>query len=147
LFGEARIVNRKYAVMKIFRPLISSEKARKLDMVDYLSKLGYQPSKIKNFDYWYLSTLRHEKTASLKVNKKLNCWYDHGIGNGGNLIDFAILFHNFTVGDFLQKINNDFSFQKPVVATSHHIEESFESRIKLVREKPVSSLSLQRYLH
>ena len=36
-------------------------------MIDYLSKLGYQPAKIKNNDYWYLSPLREERTPSFKV--------------------------------------------------------------------------------
>ena len=63
---------------------LSIDEARQIDMVEYLSKLGHSPSKIKNFDYWYLSPLREEKTPSFKVNRKLNCWYDHGIGKGGS---------------------------------------------------------------
>ncbi len=56
-----------------------------MDMVEYLQKLGYQPQKIRNNDYWYLSPLRDEKTASFKVNRKLNAWYDFGLGQGGNI--------------------------------------------------------------
>lgn len=37
------------------------EEARQLDMVDYLSKSGYQPTKIRSYDYLYLSPLRDEK--------------------------------------------------------------------------------------
>ncbi len=128
------------------KQMVSAEEVRQLDIVDYLFKLGYQPSKIRNFDYWYLSPLRDEKTPSFKVNRKLNRWYDHGIGKGGNLIDFAILIHNCTVGEFLQKISNNFSFQQPVVSCSNHTEGSFESKINFVREKVISSLPLQRYL-
>jgi DNA primase len=69
----------------------SCTEARQMDIVSYLSTLGYEPAKIRNFDYWYLSPLRSEKTPSFKVNRKLNLWYDHGIGKGGNVIDFAIL--------------------------------------------------------
>ena len=79
-------------------------------MVDYLSRLGYQPTKIKNADYWYLSPLRNEKTASFKINRKLNCWYDHGIGKGGNIIDFAILFHNCTISKFYSHLVKIFLF-------------------------------------
>jgi hypothetical protein len=42
--------------------LVSSDEARKIDMVEYLSTLGYQPSKIRNVYYWYLPPLREEKT-------------------------------------------------------------------------------------
>ncbi|MDQ6845614.1 MAG: CHC2 zinc finger domain-containing protein [Bacteroidota bacterium] len=61
--------------------------ANRIDLVDYLSNLGYRPQKIKNNDYWYLSPLRNEKTASFKVNRKLNVWFDFGEGNGGDLVD------------------------------------------------------------
>jgi len=65
-----------------------SLEAKQIDLVDYLAALGHRPQKIRNKDYWYHSPLRDEKTASFKVNRSLNVWYDHGIGKGGNLIDF-----------------------------------------------------------
>jgi DNA primase len=73
----------------------------------------YEPIKIRNVDYWYLSPLRDEKTASFKVNRRLNKWYDHGLGKGGNIIDFAILYQDCTVGEFLQKFSDDFLFTSP----------------------------------
>lgn len=54
-----------------------------MDMIDYLKTLGFKPEKIRNNDYWYLSPLREEKTASFKVNRKLNAWYDHEVGREG----------------------------------------------------------------
>lgn len=125
---------------------LSIDEARQIDMVDYLSKLGHSPSKIKNFDYWYLSPLREEKTPSFKINRKLNCWYDHGIGKGGNLIDFAILFHNCTVGEFLKEVNGHFSFHKPATTPLHKDEDNSECRIEIVNEKTISSIALERYL-
>ena len=70
---------------------LSIEEARQTDIVDYLAKLGHALEKIKGSDYWYSSPLRSEKTPSLKVNRKLNRWCGHGLGKGGNIIDFAIL--------------------------------------------------------
>ncbi len=75
---------------------LSSTEARQIDIVDYLSALGFHPAKIRNKDYWYCTPLRNEKTPSFKVNRNLNVWYDHGIGKGGNLIDFGILYFNCT---------------------------------------------------
>jgi hypothetical protein len=132
--------------MKNLQARLSIDEAREIDMVDYLSKLGHSPSKIKNFDYWYLSPLREEKTPSFKINRKLNCWYDHGIGKGGNLIDFAIRYHNCTVGEFLKEVNSHFSFHKPAIIPSHRAEDHSESRIEIVGEKTISSLVLERYL-
>ena len=119
--------------------------ARQIDMVDYLSKMGHSPSKIRNFDYWYLSPLREEKTPSFKINRKLNCWYDHGIGKGGNLIDFAILYHNCTIGEFLQGVGN-FFFRQPLHLASKNGGESVESKIEILSERTLCSLVLERYL-
>lgn len=79
--------------------------ANQIDLVNYLKILGHEPSKIKNHDYWYLSPLRNEKTPSFKVNQKLNVWYDHGLGKGGNIIDFGIEYFRCTVSEFLQLLN------------------------------------------
>lgn len=92
----------------------SCEKARQLDMVAFLSGLGYEPVKIRNQDYWYLSPLRNEKTPSFKINQRLNRWYDHGMGKGGNLIDFAVLYYRCTVGEFLAILRSNVSFHPPL---------------------------------
>lgn len=126
---------------------VSLEEAKQLDMVDYLSKLGYEPTKVRNADYWYLSPLREEKTAYFKINRKMNRWYDHGLGKGGNLIDFAILYHHYTVAEFLKNLNKSFSFHPPLSGALSLSDESAESKINILKERPISSLSLQRYLH
>lgn len=81
--------------------------ANEIDLVDYLKILGHEPSKIKNQDYWYLSPLRNENTSSFKVNQKLNLWYDHGLGKGGNVVDFGIEYFRCTVSEFLQLLNGN----------------------------------------
>jgi DNA primase len=123
------------------------EEAKQMDMVDYLSKLGYEPTKVRSQDYWYLSPLREEKTASFKINRKMNRWYDHGLGKGGNLIDFAILYHHSTVAEFLKNLCKDFSFHQPLEIRQDVRHEKRESRITILKERAISSLSLQRYLY
>lgn len=81
-------------------------KAKQIDLVDFLTTLGYEPSKIRNSDYWYKSPLRDERTASFKINRKLNVWYDHGIGKGGDLIDFGKQYFRCTTSELLQKLSN-----------------------------------------
>lgn len=71
---------------------LTIEELRQRDLIEYLSKLGFEPVKIRGFNYWYLSPLRNEKTPSFKVNTKLNRWYDLGLAKGGNIIDFDVLF-------------------------------------------------------
>jgi hypothetical protein len=83
---------------------MTCKEARQIDLVDYLVSLNYYPQKVNGRDYWYLSPLRDEKTPSFKVNRKGNVWYDHGIGKGGTLIDFGILYHKCSIGDLLNSL-------------------------------------------
>ncbi|WPQ61895.1 toprim domain-containing protein [Chitinophaga sancti] len=73
-----------------------------IDLVDYLSSQGHEPVRISGNDYWYLSPLADERTASFKVNRKKNVWYDHGRGTGGGIIHFLIRFHGCTIKDFIE---------------------------------------------
>jgi len=43
--------------------------ARQIDMVDYLSSLGFQAIKTRGNDYWYISPFRGERTPSLQYEK------------------------------------------------------------------------------
>lgn len=120
---------------------------RSMDMVDYLNRLGYQPQKISRADYWYLSPLREERTASFKVARKLNVWYDHGIGKGGTLIDFCLLYFNCPLREVLQRLSGAVSFhpQQPFIQKEVGPKEE-EILIRVTKEQTLSSLVLQRYL-
>ena len=54
-----------------------------------MSQLGHSPVKTQGNRLWYKSPLRQEHTASFKVQTDINCWYDFGLGKGGNIIDLA----------------------------------------------------------
>jgi DNA primase len=41
--------------------------AKQIDLVYYLAVLGHRTQKIRNNDYWHLSSLHKEKTPSFKV--------------------------------------------------------------------------------
>jgi hypothetical protein len=137
----------KMCGMNFSKQRLSIDEAKQIDIVEYLSKLGCEPSKIRRDDYWYLSPLREEKTPSFKVNRKLNRWYDHGLGKGGNVIDFAVLYNNCTVGEFLQQLSSGFSFQKASLTPDQiKLNSNPESKINILHEKTLTSLSLLRYL-
>lgn len=124
---------------------LSTEEAKKIDLTSYLSSLGYQPVEIRNVEYWYRSPLRDEQESSFKVNQKLNLWFDHGLGKGGNLIDFGILYHDCSVRELLQKLNTHFSLQQPSVLPSNY-NIATENKIKILGDFPLASPSLLRYL-
>src|SRR5665213_3662329 len=132
--------------MDIGKKWITCEQAKELDIVDYLSSIGFNPTKIRNADHWYLSPLRNERTASFKVNRKLNRWYDHGSGQGGNLVDFGILYHNCSVKDFLEKLNGNLSFHQQPSRSIATEKKQPEPLIKIILERDLFSLSLLRYI-
>src|SRR5215213_7012062 len=79
--------------------------ANKTQLVEFLSLLGYQPSKIRNSDYWYLSPFRDERDPSFKVNTIKNLWYDDGMGKGGKTVDFVMQHFNCNVTGALYKLS------------------------------------------
>ncbi|MDP9081310.1 MAG: toprim domain-containing protein [Bacteroidota bacterium] len=120
--------------------------AKELSIVDYLGQCGIQPQRIKGHNYWYLSPLREEKTASFKVNTKLNAWMDFGEGIGGNLIDLGIRMHNCSVEEFLERLNNgnlDFSFRQQ---TSQKAEPKPENPVIITGVKALGHPALIAYL-
>lgn len=94
--------------------VILCRKINDLDLVDFLKGLGFAHNKIRGNDYWYLSPLREEKTASFKVNRAKNVWYDHGTGQGGGVVDFLMKFWNCAVGEVIQRFSRmDASYKHP----------------------------------
>lgn len=130
----------------------SIQDAKQLDMIAYLEQLGHAPTKIKNNDYWYRSPLRGEKTASFKINKRLNCWFDFGLGEGGSIIDFGIKYFNCSVKDFLGRLKESngnvkqsvLSFRP--VQSSLSIKEADESKIKILDVRSLHSPALMDYI-
>jgi hypothetical protein len=128
--------------MSIGTTRLSCEQAKQVDIVDYLASLGFVPAKVRRNDYWYLSPLREEKTASFKINRKENIWYDHGLGKGGNLLDFGVLYHNCSVKDFVDKLDGNLAFHQQIIKNS----STEDSQIKILSERSLISLPLLRYI-
>ncbi len=80
------------------------KEAKTIDMVAYLSVLGYEPAKVKGVNYWYHSPLRNERTPSFKVDRYRNQWYDFGEGKGGNLLDFILLLESLSIPEALKRL-------------------------------------------
>ena len=137
---------------------MNCEQANQIDLVDYLHALGYDPFKIRSEDYWYSSPLRNEKTPSFKINRIKNAWYDHGIGKGGKLVDFATEYYHCNVSEALQKIvsfQEQKNLSKNIVLRPpvhlHNIlsgdKDAGETAIKIIAaSQPIKEPSLCRYL-
>ena len=130
--------------MKSQQNIFSFTEAKQIDLVDYLSGLSSKPAKIRGNDYWYLSPLRDEKTPSFKVDRKINCWYDHGLGKGGNVIDFGMLYFNCTAVEFIKKLNSNFSLHQPIKVSP--VKETAAAKIIILGDFMLSSTHLTNYL-
>lgn len=114
---------------------------------NFLSQMGFEPKTVKRNDYWYLSLLRIKNTPSFKIARKLNVWYEHGIGKGETIIDFCCLYFNCSVKDALEKLAGNFSFHQPVYQPQNLPQKKEENPLKILRVQPIKSFALLCYLH
>jgi len=69
---------------------MNCEQAKALSIVDFLNRLGHQPTKPPTNEAWFLSPYRNEKSACFHVHTGKNVWFDHGDGIGGSIVDLSI---------------------------------------------------------
>lgn len=123
---------------------LTCEKARAFPIEKALAKLGHFPTKTTEKEAWFLSPFRPEIQASFKVSKKLNRWYDHGAGKGGNVIDLICQINKSSVSEalkFLEQGRTSFSFQQqPPVRIQKN------TGIKILHALPIRHYGLSNYL-
>lgn len=97
----------------------------------FLSQVGHEPAARKGTRLWYKSPLRQEQTPSFKVDTALNCWYDFGLGKGGNIIDLATELYQSTDLRYLMRcIANSYPVQSvQTVASSFLCEAKRQGRL------------------
>ena len=89
---------------------MNCEQAKRIDLVDFLARLGYQPAKTpRDGEYWYLSPLRDEKTPSFKVDRNRNYWIDFFDGASGSIIDLGIRLFQCSTQELLTKLSGSFN--------------------------------------
>lgn len=124
---------------------LSIDEAKRIDILAYLSSLGHQATKNRGADFWYLSPLRVEKTPSFKINVNLNRWYDSGLGKGGSVIGFCLLYFDSTIPDIIQNLSGSLVLLR---STNYGKEKGIDdqSRIKVIDEFEPTSYALICYL-
>jgi len=87
--------------------LNSTELKQQVSIVALLEHLGFQPKKRSGGNLLYISMLRDSDTnPSFSVNEAKGVWFDHGMGKGGNIIDFGLEFWRpATVKEVILKLN------------------------------------------
>lgn len=105
---------------------MTCEQAKEIAIVELLEHCHIRPAYTRGQDHWYLSPLRDENTPSFKVNTKLNLYYDHGTGKGGDIIDLGRALFKCDTKTLLEKLGSGlFSFQQQLPSDpNQHIVES-----------------------
>lgn len=127
---------------------MNSKQAKQIPIEVYLERLGHKPKIARQKENWYISPLREEKTASFKVNKFFNIWYDHGWRIGGDIINLVMYQFNTNVSGALKRLENAFGgagIIAPILPENHRSFEKKDSR-KITAVKPLSYFPLISYL-
>lgn len=125
---------------------LTCERARAFPIEKALAKIGHFPAKTTPKEAWFLSPFRSETQASFKVCKKLNRWYDHGAGKGGNVIDLICQINRLSVKDTLLFLSYDeplFSFQQQPIFEK---KKSKDEKVIITNVKPISHPALLGYI-
>lgn len=137
--------------MNFTKEVFSLSGLRKLDLVDLLERLGHEPTERKknDTDYWYLSPLRDERTASFHVDRTANEWYDFGLMAGGNPVDFLLRYHRCSVANLLERMNVSFSPHQLSVFEPelHEGRVGSDSKLIVSSVRPLYAYPLKNYLH
>lgn len=120
---------------------------KSIPLASFLSCLGHEAVARKGTRLWYKSPLRQEHTPSFKVETALNCWFDFGLGRGGNIIDLAAELYQSTDLRYLMRCIAD-SYPVPSVPT---VAFSFPQRhpapsMELFKVVPLEHRALVAYL-
>ena len=120
---------------------------KSIPLAPFLSRLGHEPTARKGTRLWYKSPLRQEHTPSFKVDTTLNCWYDFGLGRGGNIIDLAAeLYQSTDLRHILRCIADSYPVPSvPTVASSLAPRQSAPS-MEQFEVMPLEHRALVAYL-
>lgn len=123
---------------------LTFNEAKEIPIVDYLDKFGIQPAKISGNDYWYFSPFRDERTPSFKVNAKKNLWYDHGLGEGGSIIDLGARLHHCSLSEFLDDLSE--GHYSSNVTKARRPVEAQENKLEVLAVRELTDPGLIQYL-
>ncbi|HZX73235.1 MAG TPA: toprim domain-containing protein [Cyclobacteriaceae bacterium] len=120
--------------------------AKSIPIPEFLSRLGFEPSKKQGVNYWYYSPFRKEREPSFKVDVKMNVWFDHGSGEGGTILDLGSKLHSCSLHEFMMKLSaGNYSFDPERFQKSLPVEPP-EYVLKVIAVKDLTSLDLLFYL-
>ncbi|MDV3508137.1 hypothetical protein CMU89_05730 [Elizabethkingia anophelis] len=116
-----------------------------IKLEEVLVSLGHHPTKQNEKEAWYLNPFSTENQASFKLDKKLNLWFLHSEGIGGNTTDFMQKYLKASVKEVLQwaEKQNFSSFQ--LQNGIHSKTSKLNSNYQITEIKQLQSENLKNY--
>ncbi|WP_312171815.1 toprim domain-containing protein [Chryseobacterium sp.] len=117
-----------------------------ISLEEVLLSLGHLPTKQNEKEAWYLNPFASESQASFKLDKRINAWYLHSEGIGGNNTDFMRKYLNASVKEVLEwaEKQNFSSFQSQNF--SNQKLENLPKTYEIIEIKNVQHPALLEYL-
>lgn len=114
---------------------------------EVLLSLGHLPTKQNEKEAWYLNPFASESQASFKLDKRINAWYLHSEGVGGNNTDFIKKYLNISINEVLiwAEQQNFSSFQPQNISTSKL--ENLPKTYQIIKIKNIQHPALLEYLN
>lgn len=120
---------------------------KSIPLAAFLSRLGHEPAARKGTRLWYKSPLRQEQTPSFKVDTAINCWYDFGLGRGGNIIDLAAELYQSTDLCYLMRcIGNSYPVPSVQTVASSYPQRLSAPSMERIKVVPLQHRALVAYL-
>lgn len=118
---------------------------KKISLVDFLHRLGYDPTGRDSKGLWFYAPYRNERKPSFHVNPRKNVWFDFGTGEGGDIFTLAGVMSGKT--DFVEQARYiaekmDMPVAEPYKPLPFVEEPTFEN----VAISRLESAALLRYL-
>ncbi|MEO3404900.1 toprim domain-containing protein [Mucilaginibacter sp. CAU 1740] len=137
--------------MDMTNELFTLSRVRELDLAYLLGMLDCEPvaRKKNDTDWWYLSPLRNERTASFHIDRISNEWYDFGLAAGGNPVDLLLRYYGCSIPEMLERLNTSFSPHQLYTFEDGKPDENAREKHKLLVQsvRPIYAYPLKAYLH
>ena len=119
----------------------------RISLEEVLLSLGYLPTKQNEKESWYLNPFASESQASFKIDKRLNIWYLHSEGIGGNNTDFIKKYLNASIKNVLEwaEKQNFSSFHQQNLSNSKL--ENPSKNYKIIEIKNIQHPGILEYLN
>ncbi len=91
----------------------------------------------------FLSPFRKESKGSLHVNPTKNIWYDHGLGDGGNVVKLVMMAKQCSLSEAVKYLHEK---GKTMPSVARNVVKEEKSTIEIKSVKEIHSYYISKYL-